>query len=65
MKKLISLTLVFVSLSAFAGILGVLQSSEPITTVTGQAAWRCTYNVGGQLTTVVLREICPPSMEFE
>lgn len=48
-----------------AAILGILVSSEITTTVTGMSAWKCTYSVAGRNITVVLKEICPSSMNFE
>ena len=53
------------ALCAVAGVLGILENSQPVTTVSGQAAWRCTYNVGGQKVTVVVKNVCPPTMQFE
>jgi hypothetical protein len=57
--------LLLAAASASAAILGVLVHSEIITTVTGQMAWRCTYNVAGQNTTIILKQMCPPSLQFE
>ena len=65
MHKSLVLALVVAASSASASILGVLVKSEPTTTVTGQLAWRCTYSVAGQYTTIILREMCPVSMQFE
>lgn len=65
MNKLFSAALILATASAHAGILGVLVNSESVTTVTGQLAWRCTYEVAGQHTTLMLKQMCPPSMQFE
>lgn len=65
MSKLLPIALFLTATSAYAEILGVLVHSEPIITVTGQQAWRCTYNVAGQNTTVILKQMCPPSMQFQ
>ena len=65
MKYTLSAILFIGASSVLAAMLGVLESSEATTTVTGQSAWRCTYNAGGQKVTVILKKICPPTMQFE
>ena len=65
MHRSLVLAIIFAATSASASILGVLVKSEPTTTVTGQMAWRCTYSVAGQYTTIILRQMCPVSMQFE
>ena len=51
--------------AASAGVLGILVNSEITTTVTGMSAWKCTYSVAGENVVVILKNICPASMEFE
>jgi len=65
MKKLLVVALLGIAQPACAGVIGVLVNSEPIITISGQSAWRCTYNVAGRITTIILREMCPVSEEFE
>jgi len=50
---------------ASASFLGTLVHTENIITITGKLAWRCTYSVGGNNTTVILQEMCPCSMRFQ
>jgi hypothetical protein len=66
MKKILfSVALILMATYTYAGIMGVLVSSRPVITVTGQQAWSCTYNVAGHNTTIILKQMCPVSMEFE
>ena len=65
MKTTIAALLVLFSTMSNAGILGVLTRSETTTSVTGKLVWKCTYRVAGNNTTVVLRRMCPVSMQFE
>jgi len=64
-KLLIAISLILTAVSAYAGILGILVTSKPVITVTGQQAWSCTYNVAGHNTTIIIKQMCPASMEFE
>lgn len=64
MRTLMTLVLALVATAGHAQILGVLVKSESTTSVTGRLIWRCTYNVGGSYQTVLLENICPPSMQF-
>jgi hypothetical protein len=64
-KALAPLVLIAVATMATAGILGILVNSQMTTSVTGKLVYKCTYSVSGQYTTVVLDNICPPSMQFE
>ena len=65
MKTFIVLVLMTLAVTATAAIMGTLVNSQTTTTVTGQLAWKCTYNVMGNNVTVIVKEICPPSMMFE
>ena len=65
MKKIIFIAAVLAaSATAYAQVLGMLVNTEMGTSVTGQLIYKCTYNVGGSLQTVILSQICPPSMNF-
>lgn len=64
MKKLTALALLAMAAPAFAAIMGVLTRSEPTTSVTGKLVYKCTYNVAGSYTTVILEQMCPPTMNF-
>lgn len=50
---------------AGASFLGILVNSEMITTISGQMAWRCTYNINGTVRTIISTEMCPTSMQFQ
>lgn len=65
MKKTFLALLLTGSACAYAGMMGFLVHSEAATSVTGKLVYRCTYSVAGNNTTVILPNICPPSMNFE
>ena len=64
MRAIITAVLLAVALPCSAWT-GYLVRSESIVTISGLLAWSCTYEVGGTFQTVILRDWCPMSMEFE
>lgn len=62
MKTLIALLLI--STAAHASVMGILMSSEMVTTVDYNQAWLCTYSANGQTVQVTMRNFCPGTMMF-
>jgi hypothetical protein len=62
---LIAAALLTVSLTAQASFLGMLVSSQSATSITGKLVYKCTYNVMGNNTTVILDYFCPVTMQFD
>jgi hypothetical protein len=61
----LALALALLALPAAAATLqGYLISSEQFTTVTGEVAWECTYDVNGQRVTIMRGTPCPYYMNF-
>ena len=65
-KSLVAFLIVLaVAPVAEASLMGVLVSQQVGTSVTGRLVYECTYNVAGTQTTVVLENMCPPTMMFD
>lgn len=65
MKRLTFVLAMLVCGLAHAGFLGFLVHSEQTWSLTHQMIYKCTYKVNNTLQTVLLQNICPPSMEFQ
>lgn len=63
-KAILVLGLVLASAPTWAAT-GYLRDDDIVTTVTGRMAHRCTYDLWGNVTAVVMENSCPLSMEFE
>jgi hypothetical protein len=48
-----------------ASLMGFLVSQQMGTSVTGRLVYECTYSVGGSQTTIVLENMCPPTMMLD
>ena len=46
-------------------MMGTLVNSRWGTNVRGMSAYECTYEVFGRRTTVIVEDVCPPSMDFK
>lgn len=47
-----------------SAVLGILIGSTPVVLPGGQMGWQCTYTVSGQTVNVLIRGMCPATMEF-
>ena len=65
MRKLVFGAMLLALAPSAIAATGYLVKSEFVSTITGKTAWKCTYNVWGRYVTVMLKDNCPSSMEFD